>query len=137
MYGGVKLNNLLSPHGAIAQWDKKGSEKSFLSLSNPLKNHSDDSCCFRSVNAISINWVLFRIWTPSTLLSIHSNKSGGNRNATYSFLTKFTPFYNITQQSINNCTTMSTCINVCLTNEHMNVGGEMNEGDGMNERKEN
>ena len=34
------MNNLSSPHGAIAQWDKKGSEKSFLFLSNPLKNHS-------------------------------------------------------------------------------------------------
>ena len=31
---------MLSPHGAIAQWDKKGSEKSFLFLSNPLKNQS-------------------------------------------------------------------------------------------------
>ena len=47
------MNNLSSPHGAIAQWDKKGSEKSFLFLSNPLKNHSLDSIFSFSFNNAS------------------------------------------------------------------------------------
>lgn len=128
------MNNLSSPHSPIGQWDKKGSENvsSFLSLSNPLKNY--DSCCFLSVNTISMKWVLFRICTPSTLLSIHSTISEGNRKATYSFLLMNTPFYKNTQEDINRCITMSTYINYSNTicyNSICEVRYNMNEGDGM------
>ena len=110
---------------------QKGVQEQCTVLPSPhsLKNYSDDSCCLLSDNTISMKWVLFRICTPSTLLSTHSNISGGNLNATYSLFPMFTPFYKNTQQNINNCITMSTCINVCLTNEHMNEGGEMSDSE--------
>ena len=130
----IKLNDLSSFQSDRSQRGKKGSENvsSFLSPSNPLKKHYD-SCCLRSVNTISMKWVLLRIWTPSTLLSIHSTILGGNRKATYSFLPMNTPFYNNTQENINRCITMSTYINYSNTICY-NCIREERDGD---EREEN
>ena len=95
-----------------------GLQKQFIS--HPL-HYFLDSCSFLSDNTISIKCVLLRMWTPSTLLSIHSSKPDGNLRATYSFA-MFTPFYNITQQNINTCITISTFVNYCKTKRGCGYG---------------
>ena len=110
--------------------DVTGVQEILTTLSYSTLNYFLDSFSFLSDNTISIKCVLLRMWTPSTLLSIHSNISGDNRTATYFFTTLNTYLQCNTSEHINTCFTISTFVNVCKTYE-------CNEGDVMNEWKQN
>jgi len=83
-----------------------------------------DSVSFLSESTISIKCVLFLMWIPSTLLSIHLSNSGDNLTPIYSFTTSNTMLQRNTNEHINTCFTLSTFVKHChiIMNE-----GEMSE----------
>lgn len=136
-----RLNTSLLPSDR-SQRGKKGSKGvlSFLSLSHHLKNHSRDSL-YSGNDLIAFSTIcdLCPKVRSSIFLSIQSLTSLGMVivNLTRSFFVRDIS-YRCDHKHINMSDTICDVVIRYITRmTHMNEYGEMNKGDGMNERKEN